>query len=76
MIKLFWVMTPCVIVGSYKRYGGTYYLHLQDGNCTALQRRRTSSLSLFPTIVFIATLKPMQLTLHELLIANFTAIYL
>jgi hypothetical protein len=26
---VFWVLTPCGLVGRYQRFGGTYYLHLQ-----------------------------------------------
>jgi hypothetical protein len=25
------VVTPCVLVGGYRRFGGTYCLHLQGG---------------------------------------------
>jgi hypothetical protein len=27
---IFWVVTPCELVGGYQRFGGTYYIHLQD----------------------------------------------
>jgi hypothetical protein len=28
--NLFWFVTPRGLVGRYQRFGGTYYLHLQD----------------------------------------------
>jgi hypothetical protein len=27
---VFWVVMPRVLVGRYQRFGGTYFLHLQD----------------------------------------------
>jgi hypothetical protein len=30
---VFWVVTPCNLVGGYQRFGGTYRAHLQ-GICT------------------------------------------
>jgi hypothetical protein len=27
-VQVFWDVTPCVLVNSYRRFGGTYYLHL------------------------------------------------
>jgi hypothetical protein len=30
-IVIFWVMTPCTLVGRYQSFGGTYCLHLQCG---------------------------------------------
>jgi hypothetical protein len=27
---VFWVVTPCGLAGRYRRFGGTYRLHLQD----------------------------------------------
>jgi hypothetical protein len=30
VLLVFWVVTPCGFVGRYKRFGGTYFLHLQD----------------------------------------------
>jgi hypothetical protein len=29
---IFWVVTPCGLIGRYERFGGTYCLHLQGGN--------------------------------------------
>jgi hypothetical protein len=28
-ILVFWVVTPCGLIGRYQRFGGIYYLHLQ-----------------------------------------------
>jgi hypothetical protein len=28
-IVVFWIVTPCSLVGAYQRFGGTYRLHLQ-----------------------------------------------
>jgi hypothetical protein len=30
LIVVFWVVTPCSIVGDYRRFGGKYLLHLQS----------------------------------------------
>jgi hypothetical protein len=30
MTVLFWVMTPCRLVSRHRRFGGTYYLHVQE----------------------------------------------
>jgi hypothetical protein len=30
MTMLFWVVTPCRLVGRHERFGETYCLHLQD----------------------------------------------
>jgi hypothetical protein len=29
-IVVFWFVTPCRLVGGYRRFGGTYSFHLQD----------------------------------------------
>ena len=38
----FWVVTPCSLLHKYKRFGGTYYLHLLGGkaNIMATHSRR------------------------------------
>jgi hypothetical protein len=33
-IVVFWVVTPCGLVGGHQRFGGTYRLHLQAQNFT------------------------------------------
>jgi hypothetical protein len=29
LMLVFWIVTPCGLVGRYQRFGGTYCLHLQ-----------------------------------------------
>jgi hypothetical protein len=45
-IVVFWVVTPCGVVGSYQRFGGTHHLHLQGSTLklkTVSQYRRPQS---------------------------------
>jgi hypothetical protein len=27
---VFWIVTPCALVGGHQRFGGAFYLHLQE----------------------------------------------
>jgi len=31
-VEVFWVVTPCTAVVGYRRFGGSYCLHLEDEN--------------------------------------------
>jgi hypothetical protein len=31
-VVVFWVVTPCDLIGGYQRFGGTYRLHLHIQN--------------------------------------------
>jgi hypothetical protein len=44
-VVVFWVMTPCSDKEGNKRFGESYYLHLQgkDGAASFLQHRRLES---------------------------------
>jgi hypothetical protein len=41
---IFWVVTPCELVGRYQRFGGTYCLHLEGyiQINTKTKRRKTN----------------------------------
>jgi hypothetical protein len=51
MSVVFWVVTPCCVVGGYQRFGGSYRLHLQGDldnhlqDRTAAQPRKQQSVS-------------------------------
>jgi hypothetical protein len=36
-INVFWVVTPCGLVGGYQRFGGTYCLHHQGFSSGAME---------------------------------------
>jgi hypothetical protein len=40
MLLAFWAVTPCGLVGRYQRFGGTYFLHLQDWEMGSLYKVR------------------------------------
>jgi hypothetical protein len=37
MMLLFWVVTPCGLVGRHQRFGETYFLSTEDGGSTFLR---------------------------------------
>jgi hypothetical protein len=65
---VFWVVTPCGLVGRYQRIGGTYCLHLQP--CVRIEKTnivifnavRTSNLNNYSILTYFGIISPRIVT--------------
>jgi hypothetical protein len=72
-MSVFWVVTPCILVGRYQRFGGTYCLYLQG--CFQIFRWRhcaseTLVLTRYEVYMPVCSVKEVCLDVEELLAAN------